>query len=372
LYNVQGDYELWFPSGLSSPIRRRGILKSHIDLPDRPSSVAEREHSMVYHFVTDDNLRIISWGEKTAELTGKSSSEVIGSKYSEVFPRIFTENEDAIGVALRNKCVVKMDGHNFDCLGGRVKADISINPVIKNGKVKAVEVAVMPDCTCPMTERVMELQRVHDIGKTASTLAHGVRNPLNAIKGAVVYLRDKYSNEPPLVEFTKIIEDEIARLDAFISRFLSASVSEGDLCVTDINALMERIKVVTSFQAEASQVHVIFELGDIPPIKANAFQMGQAVLNVMNNALKAMSSGGQLTVRTFVEKRMNINFAVIEIEDTGPGMTGRRIRAATSKKSEGKGFGLFITHEILKYHGGHMEINSKKGAGTTMKMYLPL
>jgi len=348
------------------------MLKAHLIFPGKSVSVPERGISMVYDFATDDNLRIISWGDKTAELTGKTSSEVIGRKYSEVFPKIFTEHGDSLDDAVRGKCVIRLDGHNFDCLGGRVKADITISPVIKNGKVKAVEVAVVPDSTCPMTERLMELQKVLDIGKTASTLAHGVRNPLNAIKGAVVYLRDKYPNEPPLIEFTKIIEDEIARLDTFISRFLSSAVSEAEHAMTDTNALMERIKVVTSFQAEASQVQVIYELGDIPPIKANAFQIGQAVMNVMNNALKAMSSGGRLRVRTFVEKRMNVDFAIIEIADTGPGMAGRRLRSSTARKAEGKGFGLFITHEILKHHGGHVEIISKKGTGTTMKMYLPL
>ncbi|HBH62445.1 MAG TPA: hypothetical protein DDX85_12060 [Nitrospiraceae bacterium] len=327
---------------------------------------------MVYDFATDDSLRIVSWGDKTAELTGKSCSEVLGRKYSEVFPKIFIDNGDALDSALQSKCVVKLDGHNFDCLGGRVKADISINPVVKNGKVKFVEVAVIPEHTCPMTERLMELQRVLDIGKTASTLAHGVRNPLNAIKGAVVYLRDKYANEPPLIEFTKIIEDEIARLDTFISKFLSSSVSEAEYSLTDINALMERIKIVTSFQTDAARVHVIYELGNIPPIKANAFQIGQAVMNVMNNALKAMSSGGHLLVRTYIENRMEVKFAIIEIADTGPGMTARRHRSVAAKKADGKGFGLFITHEILKHHGGHLEIESKKGAGTTMKMYLPL
>jgi two-component system nitrogen regulation sensor histidine kinase GlnL len=328
---------------------------------------------MVYHFSTDDELRIISWGEKIAELTGKSPSQVIGKKYSEVFPRIFTGDEDAIGAVLKKKCGIRLEGYNFDCLYGRISADISISPIKKTGKVKAVEVSVIPDATCPMAERFQELQRFVDIGKIASTLAHGVRNPLNAIKGAVVYLRDKYPKEPPLVEFTEIIEYEIARLDTFISRFLSTSVSEAELSVTDINALMERIKVVTSFQAQASHIDVIYELGDIPPIKANAFQIEQAILNVINNALKAMSTGGKLRVRTLVEKGTGSNFAVLEVSDTGPGMAGGgKIGSVMSKNSEGKGFGLFITHEILKYHGGHLEVNSKKGAGTIMKLYLPL
>jgi len=327
---------------------------------------------IVYQFSTDDKLRIISWGEKVAELTGKPPAEVLGRKYSEVFPMIVKKDEDAIGTVLKRKRRITMEGHNFGCLFGQMKADISIRPIIKNAKVKAIEVTVVPDSSCPMAERLRELQRFVDIGKIASTLAHGVRNPLNAIKGAVVYLRDKYPKEPPLVEFTRIIEYEIHRLDTFISRFLSTSVSESELNETDINALMERIKVVTSFQAQSSDINVIYELGDVPPIKANAFQIEQAVLNVMNNALRAMSSGGQLRVRTLVEKGEGINSAVIEVSDTGPGIADSPACVTTPKNSDGKGFGLFITHEILKYHGGHLEVNSKKGEGTTMRLHLPL
>jgi two-component system nitrogen regulation sensor histidine kinase GlnL len=327
---------------------------------------------IVYQFSTDDKLRIISWGEKVAELTGKPPAEVLGRKYSEVFPMIVKKDEDAIGTVLKRKRRITMEGHNFGCLFGQMKADISIRPIIKNAKVKAIEVTVVPDSSCPMAERLRELQRFVDIGKIASTLAHGVRNPLNAIKGAVVYLRDKYPKEPPLVEFTRIIEYEIHRLDTFISRFLSTSVSESELNETDINALMERIKVVTSFQAQSSDINVIYELGDVPPIKANAFQIEQAVLNVMNNALRAMSSGGQLRVRTLVEKGEGINSAVIEVSDTGPGISNSPVGVVNPKNSDGKGFGLFITHEILKCHGGHLEVNSKKGEGTTMRLHLPV
>jgi len=327
---------------------------------------------ITYQFNTDDNLRIISWGEKIAGLTGKASSDVLGKKYSEVFPRILKKDEDALSAVLKRKRRITLYGHIFGCLFGQMKADVSIKPVIKNGKIKALEVAVVPDSTCPMAERLRELQRFVDIGKIASTLAHGVRNPLNAIKGAVVYLRDKYPKEPPLVEFTRIIEYEIHRLDTFISRFLSTSVLEAELNETDINALMERIKVVTSFQAQSSHINVIYELGNVSPIKANAFQIEQAVLNVMNNALRAMSSGGQLKVRTFVEGREGVNFAVIEVSDTGPGIADSPVGVVTPKNSDGKGFGLFITHEILKYHGGHLEVNSKKGEGTTMRLHLPL
>ena len=351
---------------------RRGSLNSDIKLLSRPTLFPSGDTSSAYHFGTDPELRIVSWGEKIATLTGKADSQVLGRKYWEAFPRIFSEDQDALGAVLKNKHGLSLEKHSFDCLLGQIRSDVNIEPVMEQGQVKTIEVTVSFESICPLAERFRELQQIVDIGKTASTLAHGVRNPLNAIKGSVVYLRDKYPDEPPLVEFLKIIEYEISRLDTFISRFLSTSVSEADLCDTDINALMESIKVVISFQAKASRVHVVHEPGNIPPIKGNPFQIEQAILNVMNNALMAMSSGGLLRVRTFTEEKENANFVVIEVSDTGPGILENRIGAVASKNSNGKGFGLFITHEILKNHGGHLEVKSIKGAGTTMRLYLPL
>jgi len=75
----------------------------------------------------------------------------------------------------------------------------------------------------------------------ASSLAHGVRNPLNAIKGAVVYLREKYGHEKTLLEFSTIINDEINRLDNFVSNFLSAARGELRFVPTNLNDILETI-----------------------------------------------------------------------------------------------------------------------------------
>ena len=346
-------------------------MKSHIELPSKPVMSSAEGNTSGYRFSTDTDLRISSWCEQISSLTGKTAPQVIGKKYWEVFPRIFSDEKDALRTVLETKHAMRLERHKFDCLLGQIRADITVDPVIEQEEVKTLDVTVTFESICPLSERFRELQQIVDIGKTASTLAHGVRNPLNAIKGSVVYLRDKYPDEPPLVEFLKIIEYEISRLDTFISRFLSTSVSEADLSDTDINALMDRINVVISFQARASHVHVVYEPGNIPTVKGNPFQIEQALLNVMNNALKAMSSGGLLRVRTFSEDIEGSAFVVTEVSDTGPGILTDRIGTVASRNAEGKGFGLFITHEILKNHGGHLQVDSKKGAGTTMRLYLP-
>ena len=326
---------------------------------------------MGYTFRADSRLRIVSWGDNIAGFTGKSFSAVSGKKYFEVLPRIVAEDRDAVEKVFESKRGIALKGYQLShCLFGSIGAEVSVAPVNTNGSFKIAEVTFVPDVACSVVQKLQEAQRFIDIGKIASTLAHGVRNPLNAIKGAVVYLRERYPGELTLIEFTKIIEDEILRLDNFISKFLSTAVTETDLTGTDINAVLDRIKVYTSFQASASNILSVYEFGEIPPVFINPFKIEQALLNVINNAMEAMASGGQLSVKTMAEKKGKAVFVVIEISDTGHGMK----EAGTcnmNNRRKGRGFGLFLTREILKYYGGFLEMQSRKGAGTAVYLYLP-
>jgi two-component system nitrogen regulation sensor histidine kinase GlnL len=324
-------------------------------------------------FSTDKKLCICSWEREIAEYTGQSSSHIIGNKYYERFPRIFTGDKDALAEAIKKDKAITLKGYSFYCLYGRVKADIKIKPVkSRDRKPDSVKVVIRPYSTCTVAKKLHQSQRLIDIGKIASSLAHGVRNPLNAIKGAVVYLREKYDKEEPLIEFTRIMEEEISRLEDFISKFLSSSVSDTEVSETDINSLLKKIEVFTSLQIYTRNIQSLYEFGNIPPIIINAFHLEQAILNVINNAIEAMTDGGRLLIRTFTEERSGRIFVVISISDTGPGISDRRLDDLTSDNREnGRGFGLFITYEILKHYGGHLEIDSKKNIGTTIKLFIP-
>lgn len=326
-----------------------------------------------YSFCTDSRLRINSWDGKIAELTGRPSYAVLGRKYFEVLPRIFIDGRDALAAALKDDRKLSLKKYCLNCLHGRIDADIKIVPARDaGGKTGKIKVVISPYSTCLMALKFQNLQHLIDIGKAASTLAHGVRNPLNAIKGAVVHLREKYAGEQTLIEFTKIMEDEVMRLDNFISSFLSASTSHAEPSALDINAQLRRMEVFTSMQMNAFGIEAFYEYGDIPFVLADSFQFEQAVLNVINNAIDAMASGGRLTVKTLAERRFGIDFAVIEIADTGPGIVDSRANGiAAPFGHQGKGFGLFITREILQYCKGHMEITSKRDVGTTVKLYFP-
>jgi two-component system nitrogen regulation sensor histidine kinase GlnL len=324
-------------------------------------------------FSTDHTLRICSWGKEIAEFTGQSEAEIIGNKYFDVFPRIFSENKDALARVIREKKTLTLKKHTFHCPYGGLTADIKIKLVKSPDRKKdLVKVSLRPYSTCTVSQKLRQSKKLIDIGIIASTLAHGVRNPLNAIKGSVVYLREKYAGEDTLIEFTKIMEEEISRLEDFISHFLGSSVLETGARETDLNELLKKIEIFTSLQIYARNIQSCYEFGTVPPIIINSFHLEQAILNVINNAIEAMQDGGQLRIKTSTAERSGRCFVVIAISDTGPGISAKQLDALTSEnRNNGRGFGFFITYEILKHYGGHIEIDSKKNVGTTITLFIP-
>lgn len=327
-----------------------------------------------FGFGTDARLLINSWDESAAGFTGRASVDALGKKYYAVFPRILRDNKDAVISVLKDGSPLAIKGHYFNCLSGRVKADISIAPV-RNGGGEVSGARVEISASPPLQhDNLRHTQQLIDVGRIATTFAHSVRNPLNAIKGAVVYLNSRYSGEKTLIEFTNIIEDEISRLDDFISRFLSSYVSETEIKDTDLNAILRKIELFTSLQAHSRGIEPVYEYGDIPPVFINPFQMEQAILNVVNNAIEAIGNGGALTVKTSLDDQLEGRYIVVGVSDTGQGISPSLPEAMSppSKKNKGRGFGLFITCEILKQYGGRLEIKSREGGkGTTVRLILP-
>ena len=324
-------------------------------------------------FQTDDKSCIRSFGKEIEEITGQKAAQIVGNKYYDVLPRIWVDDKDAVAEAIKKKKNITCKSYPLNCLYGSIKADISITPQItQNRKVDSVHVLIELHGACALEKKLHESQKLIDIGKIASTLAHGVRNPLNAIKGAVVYLREKYHTEETLTEFTAIMENEISRLENFISNFLTSSVSETEERVTEVNVILKKIEVLTSLQIYTRGIKSRYEYGTVPPISINSFHLEQAILNTINNAIDAMKTGGQINIKTSSEERANEVFAVITISDTGPGLTNEVLKERSfEKKDNGRGFGFSITYEILKHYGGYLEIDSKKGQGTTIALFIP-
>ena len=326
-------------------------------------------------FTVDRSLRIRSWSHDLEAFTGIEASSAIGKKYSHLFPPLLVHEKDAVAEAFHRQRTVSLKQYAFPCLFNHRQADIKISPVrTGDDSVRHVQVELNPSEPCAVGQQLIDAQKLIAIGKIAATLAHGVRNPLNAIKGAVVYLRDRYAHEKTLVEFTGILEEEISRLENFISGFLSTTTFVSDITLVDINELIRKIGAFTSLQTYAREIRCEFFLEEIPRIEISSFHLEQAILNVINNSIEAMKTGGTLTIKTFLTTGSTPTFIALEISDTGAGMDLQEHSGESAQQPHrhGRGFGLFIADEIVKYNRGHLKIRGERGKGTTVTFLLPV
>lgn len=330
-----------------------------------------------YVFNVDRELRLCSWDKNVQLMNNASFAEVQGKPYYEVLPRIWCRDDDAIKMVISAGTSLKIKGYQVVSFHGISVADLSIDPIFEDNEVigARVKIETYPDNT--LFNAAQQTQVVMDMDKISTTLAHGVRNPLNAIKGAIFYLSDHYKHEPKLVEFAHIIEDEITKLDNFITKFLSTSIVDTEISENDLNIMLDSIVILISLQVQSREIIINKNYGTIPLIKLDSFHIKNAILNIINNSIEAMPKGGCISLQTSILVCNEVKYVVVEIEDTGPGMSDSKIndlmcREDRSNQKKGRGFGLFITREIVQHHGGYMEVSSEKETGTSVKIYLPV
>ena len=328
-----------------------------------------------YIFSVDNAFIIRSWDSNMEKLCYRSAQDAIGVKLDKIFPMLY-EKVSKVFIDGKKKQIKNFQNPCFR--GSDLTADIQLNP-IKDKKAKVKEVSIVfanISGGCPLDKTLSSSEKMIAIGKVASTLAHGIRNPLNAIKGAVVYLNGKYGRESTLNEFSKIINDEINRLDNFISNFLSTAKGEDKLLPTNLNDMIKGILVMIKPRTELQNIKISTNYSELPHIVLAPFQAEQAFFNIINNALEAMPDGGTLDIRTSLAFEDSARYAVTYITDTGKGIPKKTLfwlgELSTENNKDGRGFGIFLSREIIKSHGGKLFWESSKEKGTTFKVFLPI
>ncbi|MBT0895753.1 histidine kinase [Geobacter hydrogenophilus] len=331
-----------------------------------------------YSFEVTPNLTLSTCDEAAEQVIGVPASLLAGKPYYEVFPRVWHQDRDAVAEVARSGNPLLLRDYSVICIFGKTVADIRLEPVLNQENVMgAVRVSVCASETCSRALELKGASTLIDIGKVSATLAHGVRNPLNAIKGAVVYLKHRYGSDETFVEFADIIDEEIAKLDGFITKFLSTSLLEMEKSRSDLHLLLEKVLKITSLQAQERNVRFVCDYGDVPFLEFDAFHLESAILNIVNNAIEAMGNGGTITFRTRLDTMTDRGQVTLDISDSGPGIPEGAFRTLLSPprgnaRDKGRGFGLFISREIIQHHGGHLEIINSKGNGATVRLCLPV
>jgi signal transduction histidine kinase len=236
-------------------------------------------------------------------------------------------------------------------------------------------------------ERVKERDRLAALGEMAAGLAHEIRNPLGAIKGAAQLLigPDGKPIDPgaEAAELMDIIVEEANRLNNVVTRFLDyvrseRSEPEGQGTV-DVNAVVRKTVHLLQQSSDAKNIEVRVRTDDLlPSVAGDPEALVQVFLNLGLNSMQAMPDGGTLEILTTRRRRSRLGygqFCEIRFRDTGIGIPRDKLKKLFipfyTTKSRGTGLGLAISQRIVNQHGGTIEVRSTLGQGSTFSVFLP-
>lgn len=224
------------------------------------------------------------------------------------------------------------------------------------------------------------MSRMNALSEHYRSAVHELKTPLNAVVLNVELVRQQIEAAMPegeprrrAVRSTDLIQKEVSRLNRLLVKTLSLSRPESDkhrpfslqrlikevASLTRPQAALAGVEVETDLQRTAVRLHGVRD------------QWKQVMLNLFHNAIEAMPQGGTLSVRMRAENGK----ARLKILDTGEGvppeLLDRVFSAHVSSKPDGSGIGLFVARSVVERHGGSIDLESRRGRGTTVSIQVP-
>lgn len=270
--------------------------------------------------------------------------------------------------------------------GKTILVDYTVNTFEENGETQALlELNSMEH-----TQRIGREETLSSAHATTRELvrglAHEIKNPLGGIRGAAQLLAQELPDSD-LHDYTNVIIEEADRLRNLVDRLVG---SRKPLQKADINIheVLERVASLVEAETSGSGIRLIRDYDpSIPPVHADFEQLIQAMLNIVRNAMQALSSPqvehnlGKIYLKTRVLRNLTIGNKFhrlglrVDIIDNGPGIPEEFIESIfypmISGRADGTGLGLSITHSIISQHQGLIECSSEVGE-TRFRILLPM
>ena len=352
--------------------------------------------------VLDEQGRVIYFNHAVTHLLGWRTEEVEGRPIAQFLPELDWKSITAPGTGneprvLRHEFEVAFPRPRFLCLYAA--------PLEGESRGSSGMALILHDATeaRQKTYEAIESERVHSLTLLAGSVAHEIGNPLNALHIHLQLMsREVKRLRPParavhpgalsgtgraadpagdaaqaaekIEHYLDVSKGEIARLDYIVTQFLQAiRPSAPKFSDASLNDVVRETLDLLRPELENRRLNVAEKPARrLPLAPLDAGQIKQALLNLIKNAMQAMTPGGALTVET----GQNTEEVWVSVADTGGGIPPDQVNLIfepffTTKK-KGTGLGLMIVQRIVRQHGGRIEMESRVGQGTTFRIRLPL
>ena len=325
---------------------------------------------------TDLQGRIYIFNAAAVEITGYEADDVRGQDASIFFGDIEENIRQSMSAAEAGEPSPRFEANCLTADGLRLRLGFSIFPLFAESGETTGLVITFQDLTQvrALEETSRRQDRLAAVGRVAASIAHEIRNPLAAMRGSIQVLRSEMDGNSSQAELMEIILRESDRLNRIITDYLTYARPRSHAHTSvDVRELLQETFTLLRHSPELQAAHKLEEgySEEAAIVSADASQLKQVFWNIARNALQAMPDGGTLhaELRPSAGHRLRITFT-----DTGRGMSPEQVEhlfEPFSSRTGGTGLGLSIVYQIIRDHGGTINVRSREGQGTTIAIELP-
>ena len=347
-------------------------------------------HSPLIIVTLDLAGNILTFNPGAEDSIGYKSEELVGRSVAVFFPDE-EERRTLQRTVVREGAVRDHETHLVRKDGTQVPVSMTVSQLkdADGNVVGTVTIAKDISARRALLNQVLQSERMAAVGRLAAGVAHEINNPLAVMGEIAGYLDELMEDDPQIGEadtqdeiktgIPKIIQ-QVQRCRNITLRLLSfARKSAARVEVTDVNRAVEEIIPFVAKDAHHAQIDIEKDYeGNLPPVRIEEMQLQEIFINLINNAIQAVSafrnSGGRIRITT----RLDSGKVVATVADNGPGIdpdvAGKLFDPFVTTKAPGRGtgLGLSICYAIVKRYDGEILVESEPGQGATFKVILPV
>lgn len=347
-------------------------------------------HSPLIIVTLDLTGKVLSFNPGAEEAIGYQADELIGQSVAVFFPD--EQERRALQRRVREHGAVRdHETHLVRKDGSRVPVSMTISRLRDADGAVVGTVTIAKDISArrALLNQVLQSERMAAVGRLASGVAHEINNPLAVIGEIAGYLGELLEDDPAVddaetrqemeVGLPKITQ-QVQRCRAITLRLLSfARKSAARIEVTDVNRALEEILPFVAKEAQLARVEIHKAYtANLPPVRIEEMQLQEIFINLINNAIQAVSTERKADGCVLLETRREGNKVVVEVQDNGPGIepdVADKIFdpfVTTKAPGVGTGLGLSICYAIVKRYDGEILVGSDPGLGASFQVVLPI
>ena len=344
--------------------------------------------SSIDAFIATDMKGIITLFSNGAEnIFGCKAEEVLGTLISNYYVMGRDEAKKIMKILYEEGRLQNYETEMIIRNGKKVNMNLSVS-LLRNSNGELIgTLGIGKDFTefKRIERQLQQSEKLATVGELAAGVAHEVGTPLNVILGTAEYLMMEMEGDGPKIEELKVIISQAEHITKLIHQLLNFSrYNKPEFKSIDINSLIRDTLKLTDLQIVKEKIKVNTDLqSDIPSIIGDDNQLLQVFINIIVNAVHAMSQGGTLTISTELDKSPSLasnnnGFVNIRLSDTGCGIHPQNIQKifdpffTTKDIDKGTGLGLTVSHRIVEDHGGAISVESRVSKGTCFTVRLPI